>query len=41
VGLVYGLTPRPKPEAGPWWRSPERLGLVVIALVVVLNVVFW
>jgi SSS family solute:Na+ symporter len=41
VGLVYGLTPRPKPEVGPWWRSPERLGLVVIALVVVLNVVFW
>jgi SSS family solute:Na+ symporter len=40
-GLVYSLTPRPAAERGPWWRSPERLGVVVIGLVVVLNVIFW
>ncbi len=41
AGLVYGLTPRTASEPGPWWRTPERLGAVVLALVIVLNIVFW
>ena len=41
AGLVYRLTPRPRPNAGPWWRRPSALGAVVLALVIVLNIVFW
>ncbi len=41
VGLVYSLTPRPAQAAEVWWRRPERLGAVVLALAVVLNLIFW
>jgi SSS family solute:Na+ symporter len=40
-GLVYALTPRPREEHLPWWKTPEGLGALVLALAVVLNVVFW
>jgi SSS family solute:Na+ symporter len=40
-GLVYALTPRPREEHLPWWKTPEGLGVLVLALAVVLNVVFW
>ena len=40
-GLVYALTPRPKEEHLPWWKRPEGLGGVVLALAIVLNVIFW
>jgi len=48
-GLVYSLTPRPKEEHVTWralatgrgWTTPEGFGIVVLALVVVLNVIFW
>jgi SSS family solute:Na+ symporter len=41
AGLVYSLTPRPREEALPWWKTPEGLGVLVMALVIVLNVIFW
>jgi solute:Na+ symporter, SSS family len=41
VGLVYSLTPRVEPVDGRWWLRPSHLGAIVIALVVVLNIVFW
>ena len=41
TGLVYSLTPRPREEAMPWWKTPEGLGVLVMAMVIVLNVVFW
>src|SRR3972149_3904294 len=40
-GLVYALTPRPKEEHLPWWKTPEGIGAMVLALVVALNVAFW
>jgi SSS family solute:Na+ symporter len=40
-GLVYSLTPRPKEEAGPWYKQPGPLGVVVLLMAVVLNIVFW
>jgi SSS family solute:Na+ symporter len=40
-GLVYGLTRHVENHSGPWWLRPSRLGAIVIALVVLLNIVFW
>jgi SSS family solute:Na+ symporter len=48
-GLVYALTPRPKEEhltwralaRGPGWTTPEGFGVLVLALAIVLNVLFW
>ncbi|HZZ26629.1 MAG TPA: sodium:solute symporter family protein [Pirellulales bacterium] len=40
VGLVYSLTERPKDDARTWYQRPAALGIVVLALVVVLNVIF-
>jgi solute:Na+ symporter, SSS family len=40
-GLVYGLTRRVESTDGPWWQRPSRLGAVVLALVVLLNIAFW
>jgi SSS family solute:Na+ symporter len=41
TGLVYGMTPRTEVTEGPWWQRPSRLGALVLALVVVLNIAFW
>jgi SSS family solute:Na+ symporter len=41
AGLVYSLTPRPREEALPWWKTPEGLGALVIALAIALNLIFW
>jgi SSS family solute:Na+ symporter len=41
TGLVYTLTPRPREGAMPWWKTPEGLGALVMALAIVLNVIFW
>lgn len=40
-GLVYSLTERPAPEAVPWWQRPAPLAVVVLAMTLVLNVVFF
>ena len=40
-GLVYSLTPRQVEAHLPWWRTPEGLGVMVLALAVALNVIFW
>jgi SSS family solute:Na+ symporter len=40
-GLVYALTPRPKEEHLPWWKTPEGMGALVMLLAIALNVVFW
>jgi SSS family solute:Na+ symporter len=45
-GLVWGLKREPDPDVEDdpadkvWWRSPELLGGVAIALLVVLNLLF-
>jgi solute:Na+ symporter, SSS family len=40
-GLVYALTPIPKDRSLPWYKQPGPLAVVVLALTVVLNVIFW
>ncbi len=40
-GLVYSLTPKPKDVGLAWYQKPVTLALIVMALLVVLNVVFW
>ena len=41
TGLVYALTPRPKQEGVAWYKRPATLGVVILALTLVLNIVFW
>jgi SSS family solute:Na+ symporter len=41
TGLVYGLTKMPHDEGAPWYKRPPQLAMLVIALVVILNVLFW
>jgi len=40
-GLVYALTPRLKDRDLPWHKQPATLALLVLAMTVVLNVIFW
>jgi SSS family solute:Na+ symporter len=40
AGLVYSLTPRIAAERGPWYLKPVTLGVIVLAAVLVLNLIF-
>jgi solute:Na+ symporter, SSS family len=40
-GLVYGLTPQPVDTAVPWYQRPVALAVVVLAVTLALNVVFF
>jgi SSS family solute:Na+ symporter len=40
-GLVYSLTPRPEEGETVWYKRPAPLAVVVLALTVVLNVIFF
>ncbi|MBK8315619.1 MAG: sodium:solute symporter family protein [Acidobacteria bacterium] len=40
-GLVYSLTPKPVDEGLSWYQKPTVLAIAVIAVLVVLNVIFW
>jgi SSS family solute:Na+ symporter len=40
AGLVYSLTPKVGGETAPWYMRPVALGVVLIAAVVVLNLIF-
>ena len=40
-GLVYSLTPRIKETGVPWYSQPATLGVIVLAVALVLNVIFW
>jgi SSS family solute:Na+ symporter len=40
TGLVYSLTPKPESENEPWYQQPVYLGLLVLAAVIVLNIIF-
>jgi SSS family solute:Na+ symporter len=39
-GLVYSLTPKVGGETGPWYMRPVVLGVIAIAAVVVLDLIF-
>jgi len=40
VGLVYSLTPRPSEGNLMWYQRPASLGILVLAMLVLLNLVF-
>ncbi len=40
VGLVFGLTPKPKAQAR-WYARPAVWGIVAIIVAVILNIIFW
>jgi SSS family solute:Na+ symporter len=40
-GLVYSLTPMPEEGHLPWYKRPAALAIVVLAMTVALNVVFY
>jgi SSS family solute:Na+ symporter len=40
-GLVYALTPRLSDRDVPWYKRPATLAVVVLALTLVLNIIFW
>ncbi len=40
-GLVYGLTPQPVDTAVAWFQRPVTLAVVVLAVTVILNAVFF
>jgi len=41
TGLVWALTPKIKEHGLPWWKTPEGFGVLVLALAVALNIIFW
>ena len=40
-GLVYSLTDRPKDVAKNWWQRPIPLAILVLAMTLILNIIFW
>jgi SSS family solute:Na+ symporter len=40
-GLVYSLTAKPEESGLKWYLKPGTLALIVLALLVGLNLVFW
>ncbi|MEI6492328.1 MAG: sodium:solute symporter family protein [Verrucomicrobiota bacterium] len=40
-GLVYSLTPKTYDDEKVWYKRPAILGLLVLALTVILNIIFW
>jgi SSS family solute:Na+ symporter len=41
TGLVYSQTPRLQEGNEPWYRRPVVLGVLALAAVVALNIIFW
>ncbi|HNR06885.1 MAG TPA: sodium:solute symporter family protein [Saprospiraceae bacterium] len=40
-GLVWSLTPKVAAAEGPWYSKPATLGLILIALTILLNLIFF
>ena len=40
-GLVYALTEKQHERSGPWYTRPVPLGIIVLALTLVLNLIFF
>ena len=39
--LVYGVTEMPREEGVAWYKRPGPLALIVIAILVVMNIIYW
>ena len=40
-GLVYSLTPKIVDNNQPWYQRPAVVGIVLLAVCVILNIIFW
>jgi SSS family solute:Na+ symporter len=40
-GLVYALTEREQEHAGAWFTRPVPIGIIVLALTLILNIIFF
>lgn len=41
VGLVYSLTPKQKDSSKVWYKNPLWLGMIVLAITLVFNIIFF
>jgi len=41
VGLVYEFTPKDKLEGVPWYKHPNALAAIVLAMALILSIIFW
>ncbi|HUR00839.1 MAG TPA: hypothetical protein VM166_15415, partial [Gemmatimonadaceae bacterium] len=41
VGLVYSLTPKPREEGQKWYMKPSVLAVIILAITLLLNIVFF
>jgi SSS family solute:Na+ symporter len=41
VGLVYSLTPKPREEGQKWYMKPSVLAVIILAVTLLLNIVFF
>jgi len=41
IGLVYSLTPRQTDSAKRWYKNPLWLGMIVLAITIILNIIFY
>jgi SSS family solute:Na+ symporter len=39
--LVYGFTDVPQEGNAPWYKRPGPLAIIVIAVLVVINIIYW
>jgi solute:Na+ symporter, SSS family len=39
--LVYGVTDIPQEGGAPWYKRPGPLAVIVIAVLIVVNIIFW
>jgi SSS family solute:Na+ symporter len=40
-GLVYALTERQKDHTGAWFTRPVPIAIIVLALTLILNIIFF
>jgi hypothetical protein len=39
--LVYGVTAIPHEADAPWYKRPGPLAIIVLAVLVIFNILFW
>jgi solute:Na+ symporter, SSS family len=39
--LVYGITAMPHEKGAPWFKRPGPLAIIVLAVLVIMNIIFW
>jgi hypothetical protein len=39
--LVYGVTDIPREENAPWYKRPGPLAIIVLAVLVIVNIIYW